>query len=57
MGLEGSGHQQVVAWWEGEALRDLTRVDVGAAACFRTGDAEEVLICVILVIRALEEKR
>lgn len=57
VGLEGGGHQQVVARWEGETLGHLTCVDVGAAACFRTVKAEEILVCVVLVISALEEKQ
>lgn len=57
VGLEGGGHQQVVAWWEGETLGHLTCVDVGAAACFRTVKAEEILFYVVLIIRALKEKQ
>lgn len=57
MGLEGGGHYQVVAWWEDETLRHLTCVDVGAAACLRTVESEEIFVCVVLIIRALVEKQ
>lgn len=57
VGLEGGGHQQVVARWEGETLRHLTCVDVGVASCLRTVEAEEILVCVVLVIRRLERKQ
>lgn len=56
VGLEDGGHQQVVARCEGETLGHLTCVDVGAAPRFRAVKAEEILICVILVITALEGK-
>lgn len=52
--LEGGGHQQVAPGRQGEALRHLAHVDVGAAPRLGRVVAEEVLPQVVLLVWGLE---
>lgn len=52
--LEGGGDQQVLSGWQCEAFRDLSRVNVSAAARLGGVVAEEILAGLVFVIWSLD---